>query len=57
MGGATIIVRGNSKKEVEKKLVEKLAEAEVLGLYEELRTPAEYDQNSQQFRALLKIHS
>lgn len=57
MGGATIIIRGYSKEEVEKKLVEKLEEAKFLGLYEELRTPVEYDQNSQQFHALLKIHS
>lgn len=57
MGGAILTVRGQTKKEVARKLEERRREALNMGLYEELRSPIEYDQERQQYRAVLKVHS
>lgn len=57
MGGAILTIVGETKKEVEQKLKAKLREAEHMGLWEEIRTPVEYDPESQQYRALLKVHT
>ncbi len=57
MGGAIITITGDTEKEVERKLETKKLEALNLGLYEELRTPTEFDQGKQQYRAILKVHS
>jgi len=57
MGGAILAVVGETRKEVEQRLKAKRKEALHLGLYEEARTPIEFDPVSQQYRALLKVHS
>ena len=57
MGGAILAVVGETRKEVEQRLKAKRKEALHLGLYEEARTPIEFDLVSQQYRALLKVHT
>lgn len=57
MGGAILTITGQSEKEVEKKLEAKKREALHMGMYEEIRSPVEYDPDKQQYRALLKVHS
>ena len=55
MGGAIITVTGQSKKEVARKMKEKVEEARHMGLVEELRSPIKLDQGV--YRAVLKVHS
>ena len=55
MGGAIITITGQTKKEVARKLKERVVEARLIGLWEEARSPIETDQGM--YRAFLKVHS
>ena len=57
MGGAIISVSGKTRKEVALKLKARVEEALAMGLVKELESPIEYDQASNQFRAVLKVHT
>ena len=57
MGGAIISVSGKTKKEVALKLKARKEEAQAMGLVKELESPIQYDKASNQFRAVLKVHS
>jgi len=57
MGGAIISVSGKTRKEVALKLKARIEEALTMGLVKEIESPIVYDQASNQFRAVLKVHS
>jgi len=57
MGGAIIAVSGKTREEVALKLKARVEEAQTMGLVKEIESPIEYDQSSNQFRAVLKVHT
>ena len=57
MGGCTLVLKGETKEEVEREITAKLQEALVMGLYEDRRSEIIYDPQEKLFRAVLKVHS
>jgi len=57
MGGVTLVVKGETKDEVERGITAKLQEALIMGLYEDMRSEIIYDSQEKLFRAVLKIHT
>jgi len=56
MGGAIITITGKTKEEVARKLKERVEEARIIGLWEEVRSPIELTDRGG-YRAFLKVHS
>ncbi len=57
MGGVTLVLKGETKDEVEPEITAKLQEALGIGLYEDTRSPIIYDPQEKLFRVVLKIRT
>lgn len=57
MGAVVFTIEGKTEREVEKELAKKLREVSHIPLYEDYKSPTVYDENSQLFRAVLRVHT
>lgn len=57
MGGATFLLEGDTRSDVERAVREKLREAEFLYLYEDGRTEPVRDSRTGKFQVILRVHS
>jgi len=57
MGGVTFALKGKTESELQKLLEQRKREAQHEGLWEDFRTKPVWDPNTQEYKAILRVHT